>query len=98
MLQINYIRDNKDEVIKRLEKKHFKDAAAVVGKVLEFDNQRRAAQKEADDSKAEANAIAKQIGELMRTGKKDEAEKLKTRTAELKSNEKQLDEKQKTIE
>jgi seryl-tRNA synthetase len=98
MLQINYIRDNKEDVINRLEKKHFKDAAGVVGKVLDLDNQRRAAQKEADDSKAEANAIAKQIGDLMRAGKKDEAEKLKTRTAELKSNEKQLDEKQKSIE
>ncbi len=98
MLQINYIRENREDVINRLAKKHFKDAEGVIGQVLDLDNQRRAAQKEADDSKAEANAIAKQIGELMRAGKKEEAEKLKSRTAELKAREKQLDDKQKNIE
>jgi seryl-tRNA synthetase len=98
MLQITFIRDNKEDVIKRLKKKHFNNAEEVIGKVLDLDNQRRASQKEADDTKAEANAIAKQIGELMRSGKKDDAERLKQRTSELKVAERLLDDKQKNIE
>lgn len=98
MLQINYIRDNKEDVIRRLGKKHFKDAGQVVNAVIELDNSRKAAQKQADDIKAEANGLAKQIGELMRAGNKEEAEKLKARTGELKATEKELDDKQKSIE
>lgn len=92
MLQIAYIRDNKEDVIKRLEVKHFKDAAAFIDKVLAVDAQRRNAQKDADTVKAEANALAKQIGELMKSGKKEEAEQVKAKTADLKLKEKQLDE------
>jgi seryl-tRNA synthetase len=98
MLQLNYIRDNKEEAIKRLNLKNFKDAEAVINSVIELDNNRKAAQKQADDCKAEANTIARQIGDLMKAGKKEEAEKLKARTAELKNTEKQLDEKLKSIE
>lgn len=92
MLQINYIRENKDEVLKRLAIKNFKDAEAVINSVLQHDINRRTIQKNADDLKAEANTIAKQIGELMKAGKKEEAEKIKLRTAEIKIKEKELDE------
>ena len=98
MLQLNYIRDNKEEVLKRLAIKNFKDAEQIIHSVIELDNQRKAAQKQADDTKAEANSLAKQIGELMKSGKRDEAEQLKVKTAELKNSEKLFDEKQKTIE
>ncbi len=98
MLQINYIRDNKADVLKRLSIKNFKDAEQIIDQVLELDNKRRAAQKEADTVKAEANAIAKQVGELMRTGKKEEAELVKAKSAELKQTEKQLDEQQVQLE
>src|SRR5215207_528971 len=98
MLQLNYIRDNKEEAIKRLGLKNFKDAEAVINSVIELDNSRKAAQKQADDCKAEANQLARQVGDLMKAGKKDEAETIKTRTAELKNSEKQLDEKLKSIE
>lgn len=98
MLQLNYIRENKEDVLKRLAIKNFKDAGSVIDAVLSLDNNRKAAQKQADDSKAEANALARQIGDLMKAGKKDEAETLKAKTAELKQLEKQLDEKQKSIE
>ena len=98
MLQLNYIRDNKEEVLKRLAIKNFKDAETVINKVIELDNSRRTTQKEGDAIKAEANAIAKQIGELMKAGKKEEAEKQKALTAELKQKEKQLDESLKIIE
>jgi seryl-tRNA synthetase len=98
MLQLNYIRENKEDVLKRLAIKNFKDAESIINSVLEKDNLRRSVQKSTDDTKAEANAIAKQIGELMKSGNKEEAEKLKLRTGELKQKEKELDEQLKTIE
>jgi seryl-tRNA synthetase len=98
MLQLNYIRDNKDEILKRLNLKNFKDAESIINSVIELDNNRKAAQKQADDCKAEANTLARQIGDLMKTGKREEAEVLKARTVELKNTEKQLDEKLKSIE
>lgn len=98
MLQLNYIRDNKDEVLKRLAIKNFKDAETIINKVIELDNERRNTQKDGDAIKAEANAIAKQIGELMKGGKKEEAEKQKAKTADLKLREKNLDEALKSIE
>jgi len=98
MLQLNYIRDNREDVLKRLNIKNFKDAETIIDKVIELDNSRKAAQKQADDAKAEANALARQIGDLMKSGKKDEAEVLKAKTVELKNTEKTLDEKQKVIE
>lgn len=98
MLQLNYIRENKEDVLKRLAIKNFKDAEGIINSVIELDNSRKAAQKQADDTKAEANALARQIGDLMKSGKKEEAEVLKAKTAELKNTEKALDEKQKSIE
>lgn len=98
MLQLNYIRENKEDVLKRLAIKNFKDAETIINTVIELDNNRKAAQKQADDTKAEANALARQIGDLMKSGKKEEAEVLKAKTAELKNTEKTLDDKQKSIE
>jgi len=98
MLQLNYIRENKEEVLKRLAVKNFKNAESVINSVIELDNNRKAAQREGDDNKAEANALARQIGELMKAGNKEEAETLKTKTAEIKNADKLLDEKLKNIE
>jgi len=88
MLQINFIRDNKEEVLNRLAIKNFKDAETNINKIIELDTKRRSIQKESDDCKAEANALAKQIGELMKSGKKEEAENIKAKTADLKIKEK----------
>lgn len=98
MLQLINIRENKEEVLKRLAIKNFKDAETIINSVLEKDAQRRSIQGEGDAIKAEANQIAKQIGELMKTGKKEEAEKVKLRTTELKRKEKELDEQLKAVE
>jgi len=88
MLQINFIRDNKEEVLNRLAIKNFKDAETNINKIIELDTKRRSIQKESDDCKAEANALAKQIGELMKSGKKEEAENIKAKTTDLKIKEK----------
>ncbi len=98
MLQLSYIRENKEDVLKRLAIKNFKDAETIIHSVIELDNNRKMAQRQADEVKAEANSIAKQIGELMKTGKKEEAEALKARTAELKASEKKFDESLRHIE
>lgn len=98
MLQLTYIRDNKEDVLKRLALKNFKDAESIINSVIDLDNNRKAVQKQGDDTKAEANAIARQIGDLMKAGNKAEAEKMKEKTAELKNTEKLLDEKLKGIE
>jgi len=98
MLQLAYIRDNKEDVLKRLAIKNFRDAETIVNSVIELDNNRKMAQRQADDVKAEANNIARQIGEMMKAGKKEEAEALKARTAELKLNEKKFDESLRHIE
>ena len=73
MLQLNYIRENKEEVLKRLAIKNFKDAETIISQVLEKDAARRNVQKENDQVKAESNQLAKQIGDLMKSGKKEEA-------------------------
>ncbi len=98
MLQLSYIRENKEDVLKRLAIKNFKDAETIINSVIELDNNRKMAQRQADEVKAEANGLAKQIGELMKSGKKEEAETLKLKTAELKLSEKKFDESLKFIE
>jgi seryl-tRNA synthetase len=92
MLQLNYIRDNKEDVVKRLAIKNFKDAESVIGNIMDLDAKRRNTQKDTEAVKAEANSLAKQIGELMKSGKKEEAEQIKSKTASLKQKEKELDE------
>lgn len=98
MLQLAYIRENTEDVLKRLAIKNFKDAETIIHSVIELDNNRKMAQRQADEVKAEANTIARQIGELMKNGKKEEAEVLKAKTAELKASEKKFDESLKHIE
>lgn len=83
MLELNYIRENADEVAKRLAIKNI-DAADILNKIIDIDAQRRGAQKELDDNLAEANALARQIGDLFKSGKANEANELKAHTSDLK--------------
>src|SRR4051794_14305675 len=97
MLQVSYIRDNREQVLERLAVKNFKQPE-LVDEVIALDNERRSTQTTLDNTSAEANAAAKQIGELMRTGKKDEAEGLKAKTGTWKEDIKKLGEQLATIE
>ncbi len=90
MLQVSFINENKDAVIRGLQKKRFKDAENIVNEVIRLDQKRRDTQKELDGTLAEANLKAKEIGQLMKEGKKEEAEVLKNKTAELKNKSKEL--------
>jgi len=91
MLQIQYLRDHKDEAIERLKKRNI-DAATAVQKAIELDEARRKAQQESDALLAEANAASKEIGALMQSGKKEEAEAAKTKVSSIKEKIKQLEE------
>lgn len=88
MLQVNYIRDNREQVLERLAVKNFKQLD-LVDEIIQLDEKRRQTQNRVDSVSAEANAAAKQIGDLMRNGKKDEADAIKAKTASFKEEIKQ---------
>ncbi|MFM6954737.1 MAG: serine--tRNA ligase [Sphingobacteriaceae bacterium] len=89
MLQVTYIREHKEEVLKGLAVKNFKQPE-LVEEVLKLDEQRRQTQTQLDSLLAEGNAAAKQIGDLMRQGKKDEAEAIKAQSSGSKEAQKNL--------
>lgn len=92
MLTLKLITEETERVVKGLEKKHFPNAREAVEKVLEYDKIRREAQQKLDANKQQQNQLSKQIGGLMKQGKKDEAEKIKAQVADLKANDKALQE------
>ena len=84
MLTLKAITENRDEVVRRLGRKHFAQAAELIDRVIELDTNRRATQKELDAILAEINQTSKSIGMLMKEGKKAEAEEAKAGVATLK--------------
>ena len=92
MLQVNYIRENRENVLERLKVRNFKQLE-LVDQIISIDEERRQTQTSLDSLSAEANAAAKQIGELMRSGKKEEAEVIKAHTAGHKESIKTLSDK-----
>jgi seryl-tRNA synthetase len=97
MLQVSYIRENRDKVLERLAVKNFKQLE-LVDEVISLDDSRRKTQNNLDNVSAESNAAAKKIGELMRTGNKAEAENIKAKTGAWKEEIKQLGDKLAAIE
>ena len=91
MLTLKLISEETERVIKGLEKKHFNGAREAIEKVLAVDKRRREAQQHLDTNLSEAKKLASQIGMLMKQGKKDEAEKIKSKVSEMKETNKQLE-------
>lgn len=91
MLQVAYIRENKEEVIKGLAKKNL-EATDLINLVIDLDEKRRSTQVELDNILAESNKLSKEIGSLMRNGEKAKAEILKEKTAQSKEKSKELTE------
>ncbi|MBX9449301.1 MAG: serine--tRNA ligase [Taibaiella sp.] len=91
MLNIQLLRDDKETVINGLKKKNFKNPE-VVDLILEIDAQRRKLQQQNDEIAARSNAAAKQIGQLMGQGKKDEAEQVKQSVASNKEHQRKISE------
>ena len=91
MLQVNYIKENNQEVIERLAIKNFTDTY-IIEKIILLDNNRKEIQKKLDDNLAESKSITKEIGILFKTGKTGEANQLKQKTGDLKKLSKELSE------
>ena len=92
MLTLKQITENTEDIIRGLEKKHFKDAQTIIEQVIVLNNKRKAAQTQLDKNLAEVNATSKSIGMLMREGKKEEAEAAKKKVADMKETNKNLQE------
>ena len=93
MLTLKVITEEKERVIKGLEKKNFPNAANAIEEVIETDKKRREAQTELDKNLSEAKKMAAQIGALMKQGQKEEAEQIKAQVAALKETNKELEDK-----
>lgn len=90
MLQIQTIRENPDLVIQRLKVKNF-DASKQIADLLKIDESRRKLQTELEALNAEANTLAKQIGDLFKSGKQAEANDLKNKSGALKDSTKKVE-------
>ena len=90
MLTLKFITENRDDVIRRLNKKHFAEAEKIIDEVIAYDTDRRATQKELDATLAEVNQISKTIGALIQAGKREEAESAKSQTTQCKEKSREL--------
>ena len=97
MLQISYIRENKDKVIDALKKRGFKEIEKI-DELVRLDESKRSVQSQSDNIASQANAAAKQIGELMRNGKREEAEAIKANSSNFKEQIKAFTEEQNELD
>ena len=97
MLQVNFLRENKERVLEGLGKRGFKQVD-LVDQAISLDDDRKKLQFELDQNLSEMNRISKEIGLLMRDGKKEEAEAAKSQTAIFKENSQDLQQKLKETE
>lgn len=97
MLQVNFLRENKERVTAGLNKRNFKQIE-LVDEAISTDDERKKLQFELDQNLTEMNKISKEIGILMKEGKKEEAETAKSKTAEYKENSQILQQKLKDAE
>ena len=89
MLQVPFIRENKNLVITRLSKRNI-DASKMIDEVILFDEERRSIQTELDNTLAESNSLSKEIGNLYKSGEAQKANVLKEKTSQLQETSKKL--------
>ena len=97
MLQVNFLRENKERVLEGLKKRNFKELDLVEAAIA-ADDERKKLQFELDSQLSEMNKISKEIGMLMKDGKKQEAEAAKSKTSQYKESSKELESQLKDIE
>ena len=97
MLQVSFLREQKERVVEGLKKRNFKNLE-LVDEAIQLDDLRKKTQLELDTQLSEINKISKEIGMLMKEGKKDEAEAAKSKTAQYKESSKELTNKLSEIE
>ena len=90
MLQVQFIRENKQTVLEGLAKRNFANAEEILDQVLEADETRRATQVSLDETLAESNKLSKEIGAFFKSGEVQKANLLKEKTAQLKEQSKTL--------
>ena len=91
MLEINFIKENKDLVVKSLSKRNL-DSSSMIESVIEIDIKKRKIQTELDSLLHQLNLISKDIGDLFKKGLQKDAQILKEKTVKLKENSKKLNE------
>ena len=91
MLLVNQIRENYAGVLAGLQKRNLANAASILDQVIALDDLRKSTQTQRDQIQAEANTISKQIGQLMKEGKSEEATAIRERTAQIKELIKELE-------
>ncbi len=89
MLQVQFLREEKARVLEGLKKRNFSQPE-LVDQAINLDENRKKLQFELDENLAHMNRISKEIGILMKEGKKEEAETAKSKTAEYKENSQKL--------
>ena len=97
MLTIQSLREEREQIAAALDKRHI-DARPDLDQILRWDAERRSTQAQLDDLLAQSNALSREIGSLMREGKRDEAEALKVKTASFKEETAALKEQMQGIE
>lgn len=97
MLQVNFIRENKDLVIERMTKRNL-EIAGEIEQIIQTDDHRKSIVGELDATLAESNRLSKSIGDLFKSGKVDEANKMKEQTGQLKVKAQELKEQLQHIE
>ncbi len=98
MLLVNNIQENLEKYVEGLTKRGITDGAKLLNEVTDLDSQRKKTQQQLDEIKSKSNQLAKQIGQLFKEGKRDEAEAAKAETAQLKEQDKSLSEQLNTIQ
>ena len=92
MLQVQFIRDNKQTVLEGLAKRNFANATTIIEEILTSDEVKRATQSSLDNVLAESNKLSKEIGQLFKSGEAQKANLLKEKTTQLKEQSKELTE------
>lgn len=98
MIDINFIRTNPDLVRENIKKKFQDRKLPLVDEVIALDAKKRALQQEGDGLRASRNTLSKQIGALMKEGKKDEAEKVKAQVTANANRLEQIEKEQEEVE
>ena len=97
MLTIQSLREKKEQIANALDKRHI-DARTELDQILQWDTERRGTQAQLDEILAQSNALSREIGTLMREGKREEAEAIKAKTASFKEESARLKEQMLGIE
>jgi len=93
MLQVPFLRENTEEAIAGLAKRNNLDARSRINQIIELDNERKKTQTTLDEQLSRANQIAREVGDLFKSGKAAEAGELKAETSKIKEQTKALEEK-----